>query len=229
MTLAGKNALVTGGSRGIGFEICKALLENEANVLAVSRNPGSLARAHDALKGLHVLQADVSLSGDVDGVADWVKERWARLDILVNNAGVYSSGEGDLAVAPDSVFVDTIRINLLGPYYCTKRVLPFLLESDDPRVINVGSNMGTLSSSLYGAYSVSKAALNALTIATANELRGRVAVNVLNPGWVRTDMSPDAPGDPRTSAEAALWLLAQPRSITGKLFQDRREAGWSRP
>ena len=87
--------------------------------------------------------------------------------------------------------------------------------------------MGITSHDLRGAYSVSKASLHALTIATANELKGKVAVNVLCPGWVRTDMAPDAPGDPRTSAEAALFLVTQPRTVTGRLFQGKVEQGWT--
>jgi NAD(P)-dependent dehydrogenase (short-subunit alcohol dehydrogenase family) len=106
-------------------------------------------------------------------------------------------------------------------------MLPLLLKSNDPRIVNVGSTSGVMSSRLNGVYSVSKVALHGLTIATANELMGKVAVNALSPGWVRTDMSPDAPGDPRTSAEATLWLVTQSGDITGKLFHDKAEIGWS--
>ena len=65
---------------------------------------------------------------------------------------------------------------------------------------------------------MSKAALHALTIATASELRGKVAVNALSPGWVKTDMAPDGPGDPRWSAEGALAIVTGPAGVTGKLF-----------
>ena len=108
-----------------------------------------------------------------------------------------------LYAIPDEEFERTIAINVTGVYLCTKRLIPLLLESDDPRVINVGSTSGVMSQSLRGAYGVSKAGLHALTIATAGELSGRVAVNALSPGWVKTDMAPDAPKHPRTSAEAA--------------------------
>ena len=76
---------------------------------------------------------------------------------------------------------------------------------------------------------VSKAALHALTIATANELRGKVPVNALSPGWVKTDMAPTGPGDPRNSAQAALSILMRPRDVTGKLFRGSRIRSWSTP
>ncbi len=227
MSLQGKKTLVTGGSRGIGFEICKILLENEADVLAVSRDPAKLDQAQSELPGLHVLQSDVSAAADNDRVAEWVGDNWGALDILVNNAGVSPKEIGGLYGLPDEEFERTIRINLTGVYLCTKRLIPLLLESDDPRVINVGSTSGVMSEGLRGAYGVSKAALHALTIASAGELAGKVAVNALSPGWVLTDMAPDAPGHPRTSAESALWLLNQPREVTGLLFHDMAQLAWS--
>lgn len=227
MSLQGKKTLVTGGSRGIGFEICKILLENEADVLAVSRDPAKLDQAQRELPGLQVLQADVSAAADNDRVAEWVRDNWGALDILVNNAGVSPQEIGGLYGLPDEEFERTIRINLTGVYLCTKRLIPLLLESDDPRVINVGSTSGVMSEGLRGAYGVSKAALHALTIASAGELAGKVAVNALSPGWVLTDMAPDAPKHPRTSAEGALWLLNQPREVTGLLFHDMAQLPWS--
>jgi len=227
MSLHGKKALITGGSRGIGLQIGRIFLENGADVLAVSRDPVKLEQAKDELQDLHVLQVDVSIPADNDRVMTWIQDNWGALDILVNNAGVSPADSGALSSLPDEVFDQTLRINVSGPYLCTKRMLPLLLKSEDPRIVNVGSTSGVMSSSLSGVYGVSKAALHALTIATANELMGKVAVNALSPGWVRTDMAPDGPGDPRTSAEATLWLVTQPRDITGKLFHDKAEIGWS--
>ncbi len=227
MSLQGKRTLVTGGSRGIGYEICKILLENGADVLAASRDQAKLDQAQRELPGLRVLQADVSIAEDNDRLAAWVRDEWGALDVLVNNAGVSTQEIGALYALPDAEFERTMRINLTGVYLCTKRLIPLLLESDDPRVVNVGSTSGVMSAELRGAYGVSKAALHALTIATAGELAGKVAVNALSPGWVRTDMAPDAPKHPRSSAEGALWLLNQPREVTGLLFHDMARLDWS--
>ncbi|MDA0988823.1 MAG: SDR family NAD(P)-dependent oxidoreductase [Chloroflexi bacterium] len=226
MSLAGKKAMVTGGSRGIGLQISRIFLENGIDVLAVSRDSVKLDQAKNELPELDILQADVSVPDDNDRVAAWVQDSWGVLDILVNNAGVSPGNSGALSNLPDEEFERTLRINVSGPYLCTKRMLPLLLKSKDPRIVNVGSTSGVMSSNLRGVYGVSKAALHALTIATANELRGKVAVNALSTGWVRTDMAPNAPGDPRTSAEVALWLIAQTRDVTGKLFHDKAQAAW---
>ena len=227
MSLQGKRTLVTGGSRGIGYEVCKIFLENGAEVLAVSRDQAKLDQAQSELPGLRVLQADVSIAEDNDRLAAWVRDTWGALDVLVNNAGVSPRPFEGLYALSDEEFERTMRINLTGVYLCTKRLIPLLLESDDPRVVNVGSTSGVMSAGLRGAYGVSKAALHALTIATAGELAGKVAVNALSPGWVRTDMAPDAPNHPRSSAEGALWLVTQPRDVTGLLFHDMARLDWS--
>ncbi|MQF82685.1 SDR family oxidoreductase [SAR202 cluster bacterium AD-802-E10_MRT_200m] len=221
MELQDKKVVVTGGSRGIGFEICKIFLEHGAEVLAVSRNSDNLRIASGLLPGLITFQADLTLNTDNERLANWVLGHWARLDILVNNAGVSPEGGRELTVQPDTIFEETIQVNLFGPYLCTKRLLPFLQKAKWPRIVNIGSSVGIMSSDLTGAYSISKAALHALSVAFANELRGKVSVNTLCPGWVRTDMAPDAPGDPRTSAESTLWLVTQPWEFTGKIIRGR--------
>lgn len=225
--MKGRKVVVTGGSRGIGLEVARLLLANGANVLAVSRSSAHLDGARHTLPSLETLQADVTVPQDVERLALWVETHWGRLDVLVNNAGVFLDDDTDLVAQPDEAFEETMRVNLFGPYLCTKRLAPHLLKSDDPRVVNIGSSMGVLSPGLSGAYSVSKAGLNALTIAFANALRGQVAVNCLSPGWVRTDMAPNAPGDPKRSAEDLLWLLGQPRSVSGSFFGDRKQIPWA--
>ena len=227
MSLEGRLALVTGGSRGIGLEICRIFLENGAKVLAVSRVQAKLSQAGAELPGLRTLAADVSLAEDVDRVTEWARREWGRLDILVNNAGVFPGSAPDLTALPDDPLFFALRVNVGAAYLCTKRLLPLLLKSSDPRIVNVGSRSGIITPRLQSAYGVSKAALHALTIATANELKGQVAVNALSPGWVKTDMAPDAPGDPRSSAEATLSLVTRPRSVTGHLFHGQRVRAWA--
>jgi NAD(P)-dependent dehydrogenase (short-subunit alcohol dehydrogenase family) len=227
MDFNGKNVVVTGGSRGVGFQMCTLLLAHSASVLAVSRSAAKLDGARRELSNLSTLQADVGTPEGAAAIAAWVSQHWGRLDVLVNNAGIYLDTDDDLLAQPDAVFLDTMRVNVTGPYLCAKRLAPLLLKSDDPRIVNVGSTMGVMTPGLSGTYSVSKATLNALTIALANELRGRVAVNCLSPGWVRTDMAPTAPGDSKHSAEDLLWLLNKPRTVTGKFFGGRRELRWA--
>ena len=223
MNLQGKKALVTGGSRGIGFEICKIFFENGAEVVAVSKNSDNLRIASELLPGLMTFQANLALPSDNQRLAEWISELWGCLDILVNNAGISPKDGMELTVQSDAIFEEILQVNLFGPYFCTKRLLPLLEKAESPRVVNIGSSVGIMSSDLTGAYSISKAALHALSVAFSNELRGKVSVNTLCPGWVRTDMAPDAPGDPRTSAESTLWLITQPWELTGKLIRGRAE------
>ncbi len=227
MQLEGRRVIVTGGSRGIGYHISELFLAEGAHVLAVSRDPAKLAGARAQLPALATLSADVSVAEDVDRIAAWAEDEWGAVDILVNNAGVLDESEPGLTAGSDETFLSTFQVNVYGAYFCTKRLLPLLLESDDPRIVNVGSMSGMLGRTLRNSYGVSKAALHALTIATANELRGKVAVNALAPGWVRTDMSPDAPGDPRWSAEGALAIVTRPASVTGRLFYGKRIRSWT--
>lgn len=218
MLLEGRTAAITGGSRGIGFQIARIFLEEGARVLAVSRSAEKLAGAKQALPDLETFAADTANADEIDAVAANVAERWGSLDILVNNAGMWTGDHADVVAGQDQEFADTLHTNLFGPYLCTKRFLPLLLAGTDPRIINVGSTSGVLAPKLRSVYGVSKLALHGLTIATANELAGKVAVNALSPGWVRTDMAPDGPGDPRSSAEATLEMVTMSPDIVGKLF-----------
>ena len=213
MSLEGKKTLVTGGSRGIGYEISKIFLENGADVLAVSRDRAKLDQAQRELPGLRVLQADVSAAADNDRIAEWVSGYWGALDVLVNNAGVSPGDFPGLFALPDEEFERTIRINVTGVYLCTKRLIPLLLESDDPRVINVGSTSGVMSQSLRGAYGVSKAGINQLTrifsVALASQ---NVRCNAVGPGTILTDM---ARGAVLSSDEAYRMILS--RTPLGRL------------
>ena len=226
--LNGRRVVVTGGSRGIGYEISRLFLAEGARVLAVSRDPAKLAAAQAQLPELATLSADVSVAADVDLIVAWAEREWGTVDILVNNAGVlYGREPDDLTTGPDEHFLSALQVNVAGAYFCTKRLLPLLLRSSDPRVVNLGSTARILGPNVRSAYGVSKAALHALTIATASELRGKVAVNALSPGWVKTDMAPDGPGDPRWSAEGALAIVTGPAGVTGKLFHGKRIRAWA--
>ena len=227
MQLEGRRVIVTGGSRGIGFRISELFLAEGAQVLAVSRSSAKLDGAKEQLPALTTLVADVSVPSEIDRVVSWAENEWGAVDILVNNAGVLDESERGLTQGPDDSFLTTMQINVHGPYYCTKRILPLLLKSDDPRILNVGSGSGILGPNMRDSYGVSKAALHALTLATANELKGKVSVNALDPGWVRTDMSPNGPRDPRWSAEGALSIVTRSDGLTGRLFYGKRLRAWT--
>ena len=160
MQLEGRRVIVTGGSRGIGYRISELFLAEGAQVLAVSRSSAKLDGAKEQLPALTTLVADVSVPSEIDHVVSWAESEWGVVDILVNNAGVLDESERGLTQGPDDSFLKTMQVNLHGPYYCTKRILPLLLKSDDPRILNVGSGSGILGPNMRDSYGVSKAALH---------------------------------------------------------------------
>lgn len=123
-----------------------------------------------------------------------------------------------------------METNFFGAWRMIQVFLPLLEKSKDGRIINVSSGNGQFQnlSGRYPAYSISKAALNALTIMFANELENKnISVNALCPGWVRTDMGgPDAPRSVSEGADTAVWLATANDIPTGKFFMDRREMEW---
>ena len=120
--LNGRRVVVTGGSRGIGYEISRLFLAEGARVLAVSRDPTKLAAAQAQLPELATLSADVSVAADVDLVVAWAEREWGTVDILVNNAGVLYDREPDLTTGSDEQFLSTLQVNVAGAYFCTKRL-----------------------------------------------------------------------------------------------------------
>ncbi|MDB5097602.1 MAG: short-chain dehydrogenase/reductase [Cyanobacteria bacterium RYN_339] len=232
MNLDGKIALVTGASRGIGHEIARGLARAGARVLMVGRDPERLeaARAGLAGEGLDVLAfaADVA---DAAAVDDLVAALPGGLDVLVNNAG-----QIDPAVStwdlPVEAWDDVIASNLRGPFLLCRAAVPLMRARGWGRIVNVSSGMGAFADGLDGghpAYRVSKAGLNALTKNLAAELSGQpILVNVMCPGWVRTDMGgAGAPRSVEEGADTAIFLATLPDGgPSGKFWRDRAEIPW---
>ena len=231
MRLQGKVALITGGGSGIGEAMALRFAAEGAATAIVDLNQKGAERVVSAIQEAggraHAIAADVANEKDVRAMLAETQDQFGPLHILVNNAGVLDESERGLTQGPDDSFLTTMQVNVHGPYYCTKRILPLLLKSDDPRILNVGSGSGILGPNMRDSYGVSKAALHALTLATANELKGKVTVNALDPGWVRTDMSPNGPRDPRWSAEGALSIVTRSDGLTGRLFYGKRLRAWT--
>ena len=210
--------VVTGASRGIGFEIAKMCLAEGYNVLAVSRDEVRLTQAALSLDGLLTFKADLTVDTEVEALVRHIADSWGGLDVLINNAGVMPQGDQHIVTCSEEDFEYTMSVNFTAPYLLTKRVIPLLHLSDSPRVINISSTMGVIGTSLMGVYGLSKAMLNSLTVALSNELAGSVVVNSVSPGWVKTDMAPDGPGDPADSAQTVLRVMNLDSSITGGFF-----------
>jgi NAD(P)-dependent dehydrogenase (short-subunit alcohol dehydrogenase family) len=182
------HVVVTGAGRGLGATLAAHFAGAGMNVLAATRGGSACgSRIHPPL--------DVGDEVSIEAFAASVDQ---PVDILVNNAAIDArslGADGDrgvLEISPEH-FLEQSRINAVGPMLLTRALLPRLEEADSARVVNITSQLGSMS---YGAehggdigYNASKAALNAVTVRTASVLRPRgITVVALHPGWVRTDM-----------------------------------------
>jgi NAD(P)-dependent dehydrogenase (short-subunit alcohol dehydrogenase family) len=227
---ASKTILVTGGNRGIGLEICKTLAAQGHSVILGSRDLEKGKAAAARLKGnLQARQLDMADPESIRALAAALEKELPHLDVLINNAGIISSSKGSLTVGMDELQA-TMQTNYYGPFLLSQLMVPLLRKSKSGRIVNVSSGMGALADLRggYAAYSLSKTALNAMTIMMASELRGEnVLVNAMCPGWVRTDMGgANANRSVEQGADTAVWLATADKVPTGKFLRDRKEISW---
>ncbi len=225
MSNATKTALVTGATRGIGFETVRQLAQTGMHTLLAGRDRNKAVEAALKLQaeGLSVeaIVLDVTDAASIAAAVDEVAKKFGHLDILVNNAGIMID-EGGKKISEQSTqtWRDTFDTNVFGLIDTTNAFLPLLHKSPAGRIVNVSSLLGSLtlhsdpSSPIYDfkvpAYNVSKSAVNAWTVQLAYELKdSKVKVNTIHPGYVKTDMNAgggeiDVPDGARTSVKLAL-------------------------
>ena len=202
MSLQGRVALVTGGSRGIGAAVAQALASAGAALAVCARNGEAAAATAAAIVGqggqAFGAAADVSRAADAERVVAACVERFGRLDILVNNAGI--TRDGLVLRMKDEDWSDVLAVNLNGAFYCARSALRAILkQKQSGRIINVGSVVGSTGNPGQANYVASKAGLVGLTKALSKEVASRgVTVNAVAPGFIETDMTaglPDAAKD----------------------------------
>jgi NAD(P)-dependent dehydrogenase (short-subunit alcohol dehydrogenase family) len=232
MTENGRVALVSGGNRGIGFEICRQLAERHIAVILGSRDDaGGKEAAANLPENVVARQLDVADEESVDRLASFVEEEFGRLDILVNNAGI-SNDEGQRGVDADLGRVrEALEINLLGAWRLCEVAIPFMRRGGYGRIVNISTGLAALEDMGGGwpGYRVSKTSLNALTRILASELRGSgILVNSVCPGWVQTEMGGSgAPRPVEEGADTPVWAATLPKGgPTGGFFRDRRLIPW---
>lgn len=202
--LSGRIALVTGASRGIGRAVALGLAKAGAHVILAARSLGALEAVDDEIRALGgaatLLQLDLKKGDRVDQVGPTIYQRWERLDILIANAGILGP-LSPLGHTTDEGFLSTIDINLIANWRLIRTLDPLLKRSDAGRAVFVTSGAASGKYAYWGAYSASKAGLEALVKTWAAELQSTsVKANLINPGATRTQMRAKAfPGeDPAT-------------------------------
>lgn len=216
--LAGKVAIVTGASRGIGRAISVALAQETATIVLAARSIQQLQiTAEQVTKAggqARIVHVELTEEKSIRNLIQVTGEKLGRLDILVNNAGVTHSAE--LGQTSTEDWQRCISINATAPFILCREALPLLKKSQAAYIINIASVVGVKGYPLQSAYTASKHALRGMTMSLAEELRGSdIRVHLLCPGGVDTDMvdsvRPDIAKDelikPEEIAELVLYMV----------------------
>jgi len=199
MTLSGKTALVTGGSRGIGRAICIELARRGANVVVGYTGNSRLAE-ETAAQCAHAItaQGDVASMADCESIFAACEAAFGPPDILVNNAGI--TRDGLLMRMSEDDFDHVLEVNLRGAFNCTKLACRPMVRKKAGRIVNITSVVGLSGNAGQANYCASKAGLIGLTKSTALELASRgITVNAVAPGFIETDMTAALPETARAA------------------------------
>jgi NAD(P)-dependent dehydrogenase (short-subunit alcohol dehydrogenase family) len=223
-------AVVTGANRGIGLEVARQLAERGLEVVLASRDlaKGETAARALGLGNVHARRLDVASEESVGDFAAGLKDEYPRLDVLVNNAAILYDTWAHARDADLAVVHQAFETNLFGAWRTVQALLPLLQRSGNARIVNVSSEGGSLASMHGGtpAYSVSKAALNALTRVLAAELP-TMRINAVCPGWTATDMGGPGGRPVEQGAASVVWAATLAADgPTGGFFRDGRPLPW---
>jgi NAD(P)-dependent dehydrogenase (short-subunit alcohol dehydrogenase family) len=195
MSLAGRTALITGASQGLGAVIAEHFLTDGANVALCSRNAADLKAQHNRLAATHGAErvwsrpADISSTGDVDALFDEAQSRFGRLDALVSNAGVYGP-MGSIDAVDWDEWVQAIAINLTGTVYCARKAVTIFKPRRYGKIVILSGGGATSPLPGISAYAASKAAIVRLTETLALEMREwNIDVNAVAPGALMTRLT----------------------------------------
>ena len=233
MNFAGKTAVVTGGSRGIGRAVCLELAKGGANVvLCYAGNDAAAQKTAEAVEAAGgkalALRCDVSDAAQVQSLIDTAVDRFGRVDILVNNAGI--TRDNLLMRMSEADFNAVISANLKDAFLCMKSVSRLMLKQRCGRIVNLSSVVGLRGNAGQVNYAASKAGVIGMTKSLAKELAARgVTVNAVAPGFIETDMTAAMSDGAKAAAQSTIPMgrLGTPEDVARAIaFLASDEAGY---
>ena len=216
--LAGKVAIITGGSRGIGLAIARLLADDGASEVVSGRDAARLDAAGKELESLGApvlaVAAEATKRDDVERLVEATRERFGRIDVLVNNAGI--TRDQLLVRMKDEDWDQVLDTNLRGVFLMTRAVSKVMMRQKSGRIINVASTAGAMGNAGQVNYSAAKAGVIGLTKAAARELaHWNILVNAVAPGLIETDMTASLSGEAREALlqQVPLKRIGQSREV----------------
>ena len=223
-------ALVTGANKGIGLEVVRQLATRGWRVFLTGRALASVRKAASPLgASVTPVPLDITSKISIEAAFHVASQTVSHLDVLINNAGILDHDEGSIFELHPQRLRRMFETNTIGALLVSQTFLPMIRQSESGRIINVSSGAAQLSDmgTWAPAYSISKTALNGVTVQLAAALPN-FAVNSVCPGWVRTDMGgSNATRSVAEGASGIVWLVAEaPQRETGKFLRDRKIIAW---
>tara|TARA_B100000949_G_scaffold64529_1_gene57232 strand:+ start:336 stop:1085 length:750 start_codon:yes stop_codon:yes gene_type:complete len=212
---SGKTVLVTGGSRGLGYEMVKAFAEQGADIIIVSRKLDACEEVAEEVRKLGrkalALSAHCGKWEEIDPMIEKAYEAFGKVDILVNNAGM--SPRVPSHEVPETLFDSVLSLNFKGPFRIGSQIGKRMADGDGGVIINISSTGALMPLPEVVPYSGAKAALNAMTVSFAREYGPKVRVNTISAGPFLTDISKAWPEKMRETADNALGRPGKPEEI----------------
>ena len=229
--LNGKNALITGGSKGIGLKTAEAFAREGVNIAITARNEETLKDALAILNEYTVstiaIRGDVSVKEEVDEIVSSVVEEFGTIDILINNAGIM--GGGSFFDDNEEMFRQMLDVNVFGMYYTMKAVLPHMQKEQRGDVINIASVSGLRASESSALYSASKHAVIGLTEGVMREVRkDNIRMSYLTPSAVLT-REPNLDPETMTHPEDIADIIVNQLKINPRTFVKNSEMWATNP
>jgi NAD(P)-dependent dehydrogenase (short-subunit alcohol dehydrogenase family) len=219
------NVMITGANRGIGLELATQYACDGKAVFAFCRTPQAadaliaLARQSSGRVTVHAM--DVGEESSIRAAAQAIGDR--PIDVLINNAGIRGGENQNIDDVDTADWIEAFRVMVIGPFRVIQAFLGNLRKADNPKVMTITSQMGATTWPIGGsyAYASAKAAVNRVMIAMARDLKDQVTVNLIHPGWVKTDMGgPDADLTIEESAAGIRKVIASiTRADSGRFYK----------